>query len=269
MALAIFTNDWTNAVFNRTKHYNLYVLGTVPRYVNKTETIAGNYWTSVEAWPTTTPTRYYMTQKGGLQSTPPTTADSLSYKYDPSNPAQTDGGNNLFQTCGPRDQSQLEKRTDFLVFTASAPINAPLAFCGKITANLWVSTDQVDTDFVVSFNDVYPDGSSIQLRYGVIRMRWLASPSNATLLNPGQRYNATVDLWSTCYIMDTGHTLRVTITSSSFPSYTVNPNNGLPLNQTGPHNVATNTVYLGSNYASYLELPVVNVNALPKNTMIQ
>eukprot|EP00456_Euglypha_rotunda_P008587 TRINITY_DN1172_c0_g1_i12.p1 TRINITY_DN1172_c0_g1~~TRINITY_DN1172_c0_g1_i12.p1 ORF type:complete len:316 (+),score=19.66 TRINITY_DN1172_c0_g1_i12:141-950(+) len=269
MALAIFTDDWSNAVFSRTKHYNLYVLGTVPRYVDKSVAITGNYWTSLESWPKTTQTRYYFTQNGGLQTTAPSTANSLNYKYDPSNPARTYGGNNLFQVCGPRDQSQLEARSDYLVWTAASPINQPLAICGKVTATIFVATDQVDTDFVVSVNDVYPSGESIQLRYGAIRMRWLASPYNATLLNPGQRYNATVDLWSTCYIMDSGHTLRVTLTSSNFPSYSVNPNNGLPLNQAGPSNVATNTIYLGGSYASYIELPVVSVNDLPKNTQIQ
>jgi len=127
----------------------------------------------------------------------------------------------------------------------------------------------VDTDFVVSLNDVYPDGQSIQIRYGAVRMRWNDNPYNATLLTPGKIYTAQVDLWSTCFIMDAKHKLRVTVTSSSNPSYTVNPNNGLPLNETGTANVATNTVYQGGSVASYVEIPVVEVSSLPKNTQIK
>jgi len=127
----------------------------------------------------------------------------------------------------------------------------------------------VDTDFVVSVNDVYPDGQSVQIRYGVVRMRWNTNAQTPSLLTPGQTYVATVDLWSTCQILNVGHKLRVTVTSSSTPSYTVNPNNGKSLAEGGTSNPAKNTVYLGGNSASYIELPLVSVSALPKNTLIK
>jgi hypothetical protein len=268
--LAMFQNNFTAAVFSRVKKINVYVFGTVPKYVAAGTNITGNYWSSFDTWPTTTNTKYYLGTSGDLTTTLPTTNTSQTYVYDPSNPVQSNGGNNLFQTCGPRDQTKaVDSRSDVLKFTQTTTLSAPLAFCGHITANLFVSTDQVDTDFVVSLDDIYPDGQSIQIRYGAVRMRWNANAQNVTLLTPGQVYTANVDLWSTCTIVNAGHKLRVTVTSSSTPSYTVNPNNGRSLVDGGPLIVAKNTVYLGGTRASYITLPVVPVSALAKNTLIR
>jgi len=270
LALAIFTNDSSNSVYSRIKHLNLYVLGTVPKYVDRSTTITGNYWTSSDQWPVTTQTRYYLASNGGLSTTKPATNANQTYLYDPKNPSPTYGGNNLFQTCGPRDQTQqVESRDDVLKFNQNSTLSQPFALCGHVIATLFVSSDQVDTDFVVSLNDVYPDGQSVQIRYGVVRMRWNTDYAKINLMTPGTIYQASVDLWSTCQILDAGHKLRVTVTSSSYPSYTANPNNGDPLSQSGPANVAKNTIYFGGDTASYVELPVVPVASLPKNNNIQ
>jgi predicted acyl esterase len=61
----------------------------------------GNYWTTLPAWPSTTRFRLYLAQNGGLVTTAPTAASSLSYSFDPKNPTPTIGGNNLFLQCGP------------------------------------------------------------------------------------------------------------------------------------------------------------------------
>jgi len=269
-ALAVFQNNMSAEVFSRVKHINLYVLGTVPRYVSAGTTILGNYWTSTDTWPTTTPTKYYLGANGDLSTTPPTTSGKTTYTYDPNNPVEANGGNNLFQTCGPRDQTKnADSRSDVLKWTTSAALTQPLAFCGQLGATLFVSTDQVDTDFVVSVNDIYPDGQSVQIRYGAVRMRWNNNLQNATLLTPGQTYSSAIDLWSACQIIDVGHKIRVTVTSSLTPIYTVNPNNGKPLVDGGALIKAQNTVYSGANTASYVQLPVVPVSALPKNTLIK
>jgi len=197
----------------------------------------------------------------------PSTNASKTYLYDPTNPAPTFGGNNLFQTCGPRDQTQqVENRTDVLKWTATTALTETLALCGHVSATLYVSSDQVDTDFVVSVNDVYPDGKSVQIRYGVLRMRWRNGPlSSPSLMTAGQVYQVTVDLWSSCQILDIHHSLRVTITSSSEGSFSINPNNGLPLAQSGALKVAKNTVFTGASEASYITLPVVPLDTLPLN----
>jgi hypothetical protein len=272
MSVAIFENNWNDPVFSRTKNVNLYVLGTVPAFVPRGTVITGNYWTSLSAFPPATNTNYYLNLDGTLTTTKPTTLGSLFYRYDPRNPCPTYGGNNLLvQPCGPQDQTKLvESRADVLKFTMKSSLTQPLAICGHVTATLFVSSDQVDTDFYVSLTDVYPSGESVLLRYGAIRMRWRDDPSKPTLMTKGQVYQVTVDMWSTCTIYDAGHTLRVLVTSSNSPQFDVNPNNGnLIADKNQPIYVANNTVYTGGAQASYVTLPIVKLSDIPINTQIQ
>jgi putative CocE/NonD family hydrolase len=269
-SLAIFRNDWSDPVFDRIDYINIYVLGQVPAFVPKGTSILGNYWASLPAWPQQTLTNYYLNADSkALTTTAPTTSASLTYTYDPKDPVTTYGGNNLLVTpCGPQDQSKIEARSDVLSFTGP-PLTAPLALCGKVTAQIYVSSDQVDTDFYVSLTDVYPDGQSVLVRYGAIRMRWRDSANVTSLMTPGKTYGVSVNMWSTAYIYDTNHKIRVTVTSSNSPQFTVNPNNGhLLADPSQPVYVAKNTLYTSASTPSYVTLPIVKLSDLPQNPNI-
>jgi len=271
-SLAIFQNDTKAAVWKRINKVNLYVMGPVPEYLPRNTNYTGNYWTSVPAWPTVTNTKYYLAANNLLTTIAPATASSAKYTYNPKDPVPSYGGNNLLvNPCGPQDQTkEVESRADVLKFTATDALTAPLAICGHVTATLFVSSDQVDTDFTVAVTDIYPDNQSVLVRYGIIRMRWRDDPAKVTLMTKNQVYNVTIDLWSTCHIFNTGHKIRATVTSSNSPQFTVNPNNGHLLvdnNQTAI--AAVNTVYFGSNQASYVTLPVVDIRSIPVNNDIE
>lgn len=68
-----------------------------------------------------------------------------------------------------------------------------------------------------------------------------------------QVYEVDVNLWNTSYIVPAGHSLRVVVTSSNFPRFSVNPNNGLLLQDPaypGEAVVATNTIHHSAQYPS-------------------
>ena len=44
-------------------------------------------------------------------------------------------------------------------------------------------------------------------------------------------YEVSIDLWSSCYVFNKGHRIRVDISSSNYPRFSANPNNGLPLSE--------------------------------------
>jgi len=271
MSLNIFQGNWDAEVFKRTNKLNLYVLGPVPTYVPKGTNITGNYWSSIPAWPTPQNTDYYLNGDGTLTTTLPTKNGSATYSYNPRDPCPSYGGNNLLvNPCGPQDQTkQVESRADVLKFTSTGPFKTATAMCGKLTATLFVSSDQVDTDFAVSVTDVYPDGQSILLRYGIIRMRWRESAQTLTLMKPGQVYNVTVNLWTTTHILNEGHSLRVLVTSANSPQFDANPNNGNPIADSDqPIHVAQNTVYFGGSQASKVTIPFVSLDDLPVNNNI-
>jgi hypothetical protein len=98
---------------------------------------------------------------------------------------------------------------------------------------------------------------------GVTRTRWRKFPSTNLPQflsgNPQDIYQVDVFLWNTTYIFAPGHSIRVHVTSSNFPRFKPNPNNGLPLNATNQVNqTAATSVYLSSKYPSAVSLPLVD-----------
>jgi uncharacterized protein len=231
----------------------------------------GQYWASVPEWPAPTPTDYFLAPGGGLSTAAPGAGpQSTTYLYDPSDPVPTIGGNNLEIPCGPLDQRPLEKgRGDVLIFT-TPPLSASVAVAGSLTVTLYVSTNVTDTDMVAKLIDVYPANSadakmansSTLVADGIVRMKWRKFP--ATNLpqplsgNPADVYEVTVSLWNTTYVFAPGHRIRVHVSSSNFPRFSPNPNNGLPINQTGVNITAQTTLYFDASRPSRLTLPVVD-----------
>ena len=129
-----------------------------------------------------------------------------------------------------------------------------LAF-GFAVATAWVTA--VDTDFTAKLVDAAPDGFAQDLTEGILRMRYRASPEDAGLMNPGQIYKFTVDLWATSNVFRKGHLLRLEISSSNFPRFDINPNTGEPLNDNRRWQSAENTVYLDAKHPSRIVLPVI------------
>lgn len=137
-----------------------------------------------------------------------------------------------------------------------------------------------DTDLTAKLTDVYPDGRSIWLADGILRMRVRngldTAPSFMTANTP---YNISIDMGATGYYWETGHRIRITISSSNYPAYGVNPNMGTaagvapnyiiaPINGLYPKPsqlqqgvscyCANNTILMGANYPSCIILPVTS-----------
>ena len=221
----------------------------------------GNTWRTAQAWPPfATPGQpWYLHSDRSFNTTAARkVADtSLSYDYDPENPAPTVGGIQLTIPAGPIDQARVESRHDVLVFT-SEPLGAPLEMTGRVRARLWISSDSRDTDFFMTLCDVYPGGKSYNLCEGALRARFRGGLEREELLQPGRIYPLDIDLWSTSVIFNTGHRLRVHVTSSSTPGFDPNPNTGAGFRSGRETRVAHNTVYMDPGHPSHLLLPVVS-----------
>ena len=66
-----------------------------------------------------------------------------------------------------------------------------------------------------------------------------------------------MDCWSTSIIFNRGHCLRVTITSSNYPRFDVNPGTGQPWTDAGTKVAQMNTIFFDAAHPSQLILPVV------------
>ncbi len=226
-----------------------------------------NIWRTRDDWPPpATETAFYLSEPGTLTTQLGTQNQSTTYTFDPNNPVPTLGGNNYIfvGTNGPYDQAPIENRPDVLLYT-SGPLSKPLEITGRIRAQLYVSSNRIDTDFTAKLTDVYPDGRSMLIGDGIIRARHRQSPSTEVFLTPRQVVPVEVDLWSTSIVINEGHRLRVAISSSNSPRFDVNPNTGQAWDRNWPGSsplVADNTVHMGPTYPSHITLPLANVHAL-------
>jgi hypothetical protein len=123
---------------------------------------------------------------------------------------------------------------------------------------LFVSSDCPDTDFTVKLTDVYPDGRSMFITDGILRMRNRNSQEYWELIEPGSIYEINVDLWSTSYIWNAGHQIRVEVSSSNYPRFLNNPNTADGIGKNTSYNIAQNTIYLDTAHPSCIILPEPN-----------
>jgi len=107
------------------------------------------------------------------------------------------------------------------------------------------------------FCDVYPDGRSFLMAEGMLRLRYRNSPAKPEPLKPGEIYEVDVDCWSTSVVVNTGHRIRVSVTSSNYPRFDVNPGTGRPGGRRARPVRQTNRIYCDAKYPSRIILPVV------------
>ena len=261
-----------------------YILGTSNDFENRPTVVyyvmgdvnnpnaRGNFWRYADSWPPThQDDAWYLHDNKILSTTPPGNNPPKTYTYNPANPVPTRGGTNLDPLpptyAGPYDQRPVENRADVLLFT-SETLTEPYEATGRIKARLYVSSTCPDTDFTVKLTDVYPDGRSMLICDGILRMRNRNGCDHWDFMTPGEIYEIEVDLWSTSYIWNTGHRIRVAVSSSNFPRYLANPNTMDGINQNTSYTIAQNTVYLNSDYPSCIYLPRYTGNYAPNKPRI-
>jgi putative CocE/NonD family hydrolase len=204
-----------------------------------------------------------------------------SFKYDPDKPVPTVGGANLDTTewkqdvlrkaglkAGSLDQRSLvESRGDVILFSTS-PLTEDLAVAGAPELKLFCSTDCADTDFAARLTDVFPDGRSMLVSDGIKRLSFRNSLSRPEEAKPGKVYELKIELEPTAITFRKGHRIRVIVSGSSYPRFDTCNNTfcyGLArLNPMMTKKVATNSVYMGKEFPSALNLPVVQSGLVPR-----
>lgn len=242
----------------------------------------GGAWRSETTWPIPDrrETAFYLGADGGLRTDRPAAdAVPISYDFDPSDPVPTIGGavtsGEPLMRGGGFDQREsddvygsrepflpLEARPDVLVFQTE-PLKEDVEITGAITAELWISSDAVDTDFVVKLIDLYPPsqdypaGYALNLTDGILRCRYRDSWEKPELMTPGQVYRIKVEAFPTSNLFKKGHRIRLDVSSSNFPKFDVNPNTGAPEGVGLTRQVAHNTIHLDAQRPSHVVLPII------------
>ena len=233
--------------------------------------MGANEWREEDDWPLARAqgTKYFLHSggnanslrgNGSLSAVAPRSEPFDHYVYDPANPAPTIGGplccDGWHLPPGPRDQRAVEARDDVLIYSTPA-MSQDTEVTGPVSLELFATSSAVDTDFEAKLVDVAPDGFAQNLTEGIIRARYRDSREKPALMNPGQVYRFTIDLWSTSNVFRKGHILRLEISSSDFPRFDRNLNTGEDPAFAQRYVSATNAVYHDAEHPSALILPVV------------
>jgi uncharacterized protein len=241
--------------------YNSWPMNPVVKYFQ----MGDMTWMDSDQWPIETENfDLFLHNDGILSDDVPENNNSFSdFTYDPRDPSPTIGGatlrNDLLQ--GPYDQSvEVESRNDLVIFETDY-LQADFKIAGKPRVRLWVSSDRLDTDFAVRLCDVYPDGRSMILSDGIFRMRFRNgfTISDTAVIVPGEKYEIEIELPDIAQTFVQGHKIRLDITSSNYPRYNRNINNGGPLYSAGDTLIASNQIFHNADYPSKIIFPIIDI----------
>ena len=225
-----------NNGIDKTKKINFFVMGK-------------NKWKQADEWPlkNTTYTKYYFNKKlngeikslysGTLSDKKEIENSQLSFTNNLNNPVPSLGGNTLSIPNGVFEHSSVDKQC---ITFSTDPLENELEVTGPVSAEIYVNSDQENSDWVVRLCDVDQSGYSRLVCDGIFR-------SHAT---SGEIQKIKIDMWATSNMFLKGHSLRISVTSSCFPRFDRALNNG--------SEESKNNILCGGSNASYITLPIIN-----------
>ena len=249
---------------NRTKNpVNIFVMGAGRNLEGK--------WASIPTFPPQIKSQkiYYLGRGNRLEdSVLDDMAGEETYTYDPrSNPTPAIGGTSFDPAnCGIRVQDRFEQRDDVIIFT-SDKLTEPVEVCGYIKMILYVKTNRRHTDFVGRLCCVYPNGTSINICDGMMRVSpEIISENDSDCMslgveNDGQNIllRLRIEIGVTAFTFQPGQALRLQICSGAHSRWLRNYGTGEKIDNATILETAKQTILFGDEYVSRLELPETNL----------
>ena len=239
-----------------------------------------NQWKNYDIWPpkNSTPTPFYLADKGKLITQKPNAAKSASdYESDPAKPVPytsviSGRRNNEYMA---EDQRFAAQRPDVLVFQTDS-LSSDLTLTGEIIANLFVSMTGTDADFIVKVIDVWPAGSVVpaaqegqratqmggyqqMVRSEVIRGKFRNSFSKPEAFTRDKVEKVTLKLNEVAHTFKKGHRVMVQVQSSWFPLVDRNPQKFMNIFEANESDFQKSkiTVHHNAKNSSHIVLPVM------------
>ncbi|MGH9893932.1 MAG: CocE/NonD family hydrolase, partial [bacterium] len=229
-----------------------------------------NKWVAAATWPPASRDRaYYLRAGSRLSDAPPGIEAPDSYSSVPSDPSPSVGGpitgtSPQFPdlTVGPayQDARVLTGRGDYRIYD-SAELNQDVDVAGAPRLRLFVASDQPDADLAVRLCDYDPaapeDRRTLLVMTGIRRLRYRKSWTSAAFLSPEALEEARIEMNPIAYTWRKGHKVRIIVSSSNYPLYSVNPQNGDSfIWEEREERVATIRIHHDDDHPSVLVLPV-------------
>ncbi len=265
----------------QTKFFNYYLKGEGSFDESKATMFetGSNTWKYFSAWPpkNVSEKRFYFSQDKSLSEKKNVSKSAFdSYTSDPANPVPYTGKvmgrrNNEYMV---EDQSFATGRGDVLSYT-SATLKHDITIAGPITAELYVSMDGTDADFVVKVIDVVPmpsgdvhlkQGDAINSSYQrlvraeVMRGKFRNDYVTPQPFTPGKPTLVKINLNDVLHTFKAGHQIMVQVQSSWFPLVDRNPQKFIRIPDADAKDFQKSTikVYRDASHPSSIALQVLN-----------
>lgn len=178
---------------------------------------------------------------------------SSSFVSDAAHPVENPHPGNV----GPHDNRSLAARRDVLVFD-SAPLDRDTEVTGPIRAEIQMSSDAADADLWVRVLDVAPDDTAYNLMSpGAEVLRASYRNGGHEVLEPGRVYPLVLDHLMTSNVFAKGHRIRVQVSASLWPDFSVNPQTGARETTSGETRQARITIHHDAAHPSRIVIPVI------------
>jgi putative CocE/NonD family hydrolase len=243
-ALARETLDWSDVHLRgrpskRSSDVRVFVMGA-------------DEWLDLAEWPPpSTPTAFHLQGERRLGPDEPTAADPDRFRYDPADPTPSLGGATLSSKAGPKDNAPRESRSDVLSYTTE-PLGQDVTAIGDVTADLHVRSSLAHTDFFVRLCDVDPEGKSINISDGVLRL-----PSESAEPMSEGIMRIRIPMFPTAATFRRGHRIRLQVSSGAHPVHARNLGAGEPIASATTFRVADQEIFHDPAHPSSVILPIV------------
>lgn len=234
--------------------------GDIPEKAAYTYVIGADEWKKWDTFPVQeTKDQSWMLQKDGGLAEAAGQDDVLSFVYDPEHPVISHGAESLFQTqedVGSLLQPEPGSRDDVLSFV-SEPLTEAMEIEGKIRAHLFVSSAAEDTAFSAKLMEVFENGETVNIRGSITTLAYRNGADRRGTYTPGEVVEINIEMWDVAWKLRKGSRLRLDISSSDFPQYSVHSNYPGIWSEQSETKKAKQSVYMGSTYPSEVILPIV------------
>ncbi len=183
----------------------------------------GGGWRDLSRWPPPDvgERRLWLADDGGLDVRPPAiAAGGDPYRYDPLDPTPSVGGPVLLAREPVLENRVLEARADVLTYTTPS-LPSVFEAVGLVRVELWLSTSSPYFDVFARVCDVDRHDASLNVCDALVRVepgRFEQSPDGA--------WHVAFGLWPIAHRFDSGHRIRLQVSSGAHPRYARNAGTG-------------------------------------------
>ena len=181
----------------------------------------------------------------------------VQYVYDPENPVYSHGGESLLHTkaeVGSLLQLKCGYRKDIISFV-SGVFAESFEIHGAIVVKLFVSSDAADTAFSAKVMEIFQDEKVVNIRGSLSTLAYRKGTGKRETYIPSDIVEIDLVMWAIAWKIQAGSSLRIDISSSDFPQYSIHsnyPGNWALQDKTKK---AYQTIYSGKDFPSCVELP--------------